>query len=574
MLIKSIEIVSQESGSVIRKVRFHPGTNFVVDAQDSDDHNKVGKTTFLKLINLLLGSGKRKALYYDDEINAVNPELERLIQNEKIYAEGVFGSVIDGEDENEFTLRVDLFKRGKYYIDGLAFAEKDYTKRLKELFFNSKAEKPTFRQLIGLFVRVVSSGDDSTFLKFLTRASNADHRASYEFMLGIAGQEITLDYEEKRSELERIQKSKSDFERLRGKRSLEVERQVLESLETRQQAIKERLSDLTDNDIFIANRNEALSAREKYEGLLSDKAELSYELRGIDVQLEKLKVENLSNRDAEELYEEFYREVSTLVPSVHRTFEEMLEFNLALVRNRLNTLSSLRNTLEIQIQEIDLELQKLSEANQGNFSIIADEQLSEYEELLTSLGQTEQSIGASRESVEGLSSFDGTIQRLKAQLAELSELFNTDSKTETTSVALAKFNHYFSSYAKKINGEDPILVIEPDAKQFPLSIEQLGGTSTGTRKSLISAFDLAMQSFLSDSGRTYPEFVVHDVIESIEGKHLKTVFEIANSVGCQYIVAVLSEKLHSSELSQDEIDAATVVVLGKDDLLFEPRETS
>ena len=112
---------------------------------------------------------------------------------------------------------------------------------------------------------------------------------------------------------------------------------------------------------------------------------------------------------------------------------------------------------------------------------------------------------------------------------------------------------------------------ESDVDKFPISIEQLGGTSTGTRKSLISAFDLAMQRFLQDTGRAYPEFVVHDVIESVEGEHLKNIFEIANSVGCQYIVAVLSEKLHSSGLSQGEINDATVLVLGHDDLPFEPK---
>ena len=345
MLIKSIEIVSQTTESVIRKVQFHRGTNFVVDAEDSESHNKVGKTTFLKLINILLGSKDRAALYHDDEINAITPELQDLIQSEKIYVEGVFGTELDGEDPGEFTLRVDLFLRGKSYVDGKVVSKPNYVKKLNELFFDSKSDKPTFRQLIGLFVRVVSSGDDSTFLKFLTRASNAEHRASYEFIFGIADREITLDYKEKRAELERILKSKSDFKKLRGKKSLEVERQVLENLITRQQSIKTRLSDLTDAEVFLANREEALSSREKYEELLSERADLSYELRGIYEQHSQLEVESLRNVDLE-LYDRFYREVSSLVPSVQRTYEEMIDFNVALIRNRLNSLDSLKESFE------------------------------------------------------------------------------------------------------------------------------------------------------------------------------------------------------------------------------------
>lgn len=570
MLIKSIEIVSQTTESVIRKVQFHRGTNFVVDAEDSESHNKVGKTTFLKLINILLGSKDRAALYHDDEINAITPELQDLIQSEKIYVEGVFGTELDGEDPGEFTLRVDLFLRGKSYVDGKVVSKPNYVKKLNELFFDSKSDKPTFRQLIGLFVRVVSSGDDSTFLKFLTRASNAEHRASYEFIFGIADREITLDYKEKRAELERILKSKSDFKKLRGKKSLEVERQVLENLITRQQSIKTRLSDLTDAEVFLANREEALSSREKYEELLSERADLSYELRGIYEQHSQLEVESLRNVDLE-LYDRFYREVSSLVPSVQRTYEEMIDFNVALIRNRLNSLDSLKESFELKIQDIDREINILSEGSSANFSIVADEQLVEYEELLTNLSQTEQLIGASNEAIEALLEFDKRIQELKTYLSEAGEAFNSESKSETTKASLIKFNSYFSEYAKRINGEDPILVSESDVDKFPISIEQLGGTSTGTRKSLISAFDLAMQRFLQDTGRAYPEFVVHDVIESVEGEHLKNIFEIANSVGCQYIVAVLSEKLHSSGLSQGEINDATVLVLGHDDLPFEPK---
>ncbi|WP_226802153.1 DUF2326 domain-containing protein [Corynebacterium casei] len=570
MLIKSMEIVSQNTGSVIRRINFHRGTNFIVDSQDSETHNKVGKTTFLKVINLLLGNDKRKSLYFNDEINANNPELEVLINSDKVFVEGVFGAVLEGEDELEFTLRVDLFNRGKRFINHQEVSKEEYNKRLKELFFQSSTPKPGFRQLIGLFVRVVASGDDSSFLNFLIRSSNAEHRASYEFIFGIVGGENTIQYEDARAQLERINRSKNDFVRLRGDRSLEGERQVLKTLEEWQQTLKERLSDLTNEEAFVSNRNQAIEDRQRFDALVLEQSELRYELGGVTEQIAKLQDE-LGHKDDSQLYRGFYDEISTLVPGIQKTFEEMIEFNLALVRNRLSSLESLKMVLEEQLQNNEERLEALKAKNDSGFSIVALDGFTEYEEILTQLGKTEQLIGSSKEAIEALEVFDNQMRNLKDEIRELASLNSTDAKIRSTVDAMARFNKYFTQYASEINGEDPILISDQDAKKFPLSIEQLGGTSTGTRKSLISAFDLALQSFLSESGRVYPEFVVHDVMESVEGKHLKAVFEIANSIRCQYIVAALNEKLVSSELSQEDISNSTVLVLGKDDRLFEPK---
>ena len=57
------------------------------------------------------------------------------------------------------------------------------------------------------------------------------------------------------------------------------------------------------------------------------------------------------------------------------------------------------------------------------------------------------------------------------------------------------FNVFFTPLAERINGESPILVYSPDTGKFPVSITELSGSSTGTRKSLIAAFDLAYQQF-------------------------------------------------------------------------------
>ena len=86
MYIKALQLI-QKDNEVIRKVNFHSGINFVVDEEKSSIHNHVGKTTFLKLIDIALGSKDKAFLYTDAQTNTKNVELENLIDNNKIFAD-------------------------------------------------------------------------------------------------------------------------------------------------------------------------------------------------------------------------------------------------------------------------------------------------------------------------------------------------------------------------------------------------------------------------------------------------------------------------------------------------------
>ena len=58
---------------VIRTIPFKKGMNFIVDSGNSTKKgNGVGKTTFLKLIDICLGANDRKYLYRDYETSEEN----------------------------------------------------------------------------------------------------------------------------------------------------------------------------------------------------------------------------------------------------------------------------------------------------------------------------------------------------------------------------------------------------------------------------------------------------------------------------------------------------------------------
>lgn len=84
MFIKSVRLRNSMTGRVMREVVFHRGANLIADTFESDRHNKVGKTTFLKLVDVLLGANGRDRLYKDDETNSVSEELRDIIVDKRV----------------------------------------------------------------------------------------------------------------------------------------------------------------------------------------------------------------------------------------------------------------------------------------------------------------------------------------------------------------------------------------------------------------------------------------------------------------------------------------------------------
>ncbi|MGI6220636.1 MAG: DUF2326 domain-containing protein [Coriobacteriales bacterium] len=134
---------------------------------------------------------------------------------------------------------------------------------------------------------------------------------------------------------------------------------------------------------------------------------------------------------------------------------------------------------------------------------------------------------------------------------------------------MTSFNECFTPLAQRINSEQPILVYQPVTTKFPVTITEISGLSTGTRKSLIAAYDLAYQHFAIANVIHTPRFVVHDVVENVEGDDLRTIVNVANGIDAQYTVAVLKEKLDSAQISEGEQAELQILQLADDDKLFE-----
>ena len=553
----------------MREVVFHKGANLIVDAFESDRHNKVGKTTFLKLIDVLLGANGRDRLYKDDETNSVNDELRDIIEEKRVVGEMTLVNSLESPSNHNVDLRVELFPRGRYFFDGKKVNATKYKELLGQTLFAVGSSKPTLRQLIKSFVRVSLSGDDYSFLRTLPRASIAEYRAVYNYLFDISDSELDARLAELNRELNKIKESSKQYRRLADIDDEEQLAQVGVALERECQRVESRLNDVLDADEFKANRDAIEEARSRYAELRSDLAEIEFRIRRNAESIERAKTEVAKQADLS-LSRSFYDEVCSLIPSVNKTFEDMVEFNRALCENEMAFFQEVGAELESERASIQANLIDFSAENSRYLSLLDGDAMTEYEALLEECMRLRQEIGRNSEVLSMLHGYDKRIKELESQIASLSEGGEErESSVSSHQDMMNSFNSYFTQMANEVNGERPILTYSTATNKFPVAITDLNGSSTGTRKSLLAVYDLSYQEFAIANRIEAPRFVVQDVVENVEGEDLKKIVDIANGIDCQFIVAVLKEKLDSSLIPQEAQDAMCILKLSKRDKLFQ-----
>lgn len=569
MFIGSVRLRNSSNGCIMREVVFHNGANLIVDTADSSRHNKVGKTTFLKLIDVLLGANGKDRLYKDDETNSVNEELRGIIEGKRVVGEMTLVSSFEMLPCHGVELKVELFPRGRYYFDGEKVNATKYRELLGDTLFSVGSSKPTFRQLIKSFVRVSLSGDDYSFLKTLTRTSIADYRAVYNYLFDISDPELDARLAEFNRELNKLKESVKQYRRLVRIEDEEQLAQVSVALKREYQRVESQLDDVLDAGEFKANREAIEEARNRYSELRSDLAEVKFRIERNNKLIERSRKEAAKQADLS-LSRSFYDEICFLIPSVNKTFEDMVEFNCALCENELTYFHEVGTELESEKAGIETELAAFLVENSRYLSLLDGEAMDNYETLLKECMNLREEMGKNAEVLNTLQGYDDRIKALEGQIAKLSEGGEErESSVSSHQAMMNSFNSYFTPMANAVNGERPILTYSTDTNKFPVAITDLNGSSTGTRKSLLAVYDLSYQQFAITNKIETPRFVVQDVVENVEGEDLGKIIDKANDTNCQFIVAVLKEKLDSSRIPREAQDAMCILELSEQDKLFQ-----
>lgn len=556
MLIESLSIIKEiPQFEVIRNVKFNlNGLNLIVDKPNASG-NGIGKTTFLRLIDIAMGATEISSLYKDKEQSSENKELKSFIENSKVFIKMI---LFNPNLKEDIELEVDLFTNGGRRINGHKANYNEYTSYLNQIVFNNKNKKPSFRKLIGKFVRIKMDGDNDKFLKFASPYTKDDeYQNIYDFLFKFQNENIS---EEILNLRKRVKELDKEFKTIKANFSYDSVEQIntaLSSINNTLNELKRKQKNYISNDIIL-DENKIIANRNYYANLNSEIEKLEFDINIIHSNITDLEKED-NNIDLGTL-KEFYDEVNEQISNMSISFEKLIIFNEKLKNNKLQTNKKILANKLKQLEEIQLQKSQFYEQNKEAMFLIESGTVSDYLENQSRILEYENKKGKTEEAERIYSQYEDelSITKQKLEKAENSlDSSNIEDKIEN-------FNKIFGDFSIRTLGSSYYLYTTKE--KFPLKISNtIGPISTGNKKTAIAAFDMSYFQFAKENNIDCPNFIVHDVLENIDKNDLDKTLKLAKEIGCQYIIAMLKEKAdNQKEISEDDI----ILTLSEDDKLF------
>ena len=525
---------------IIRTLYFKKGLNIITGELEEKEANNIGKTTVLRIIDFCLGAKSAKSIWGSNNGRSTNKELEKYIKNNKVYAKLTLKN-----DDKKYELKVDLFERGKKYIDGKSYTAKEYVQRLNDIVF-SQQEGPTFRQLIGKFIRLRES-NSGNFLKYIGGANiqNAIYRSVYEKLFHIVDPK---DIQEQLRLIDEIKNIESDEKSLFRLQSIgdveELERKLSEA---------EKLIDRKETDFQGLNGGGVQSKIIKQMNLLIKESnkfnEVSQQLLKLNQEIDiltfkKLNIQRIIDEENKRvdidyrLLEEFYNELKESQFEIKRSFNELLEFNSSLKRESLKYYKRRAQKIEEQLVIKRQEKQELVETSKEIEIILQkiDSQTlkSKFIELAI-LNREKWILEYTREKYQNLLNNKESAQKSLDKLHSKKELKN-----------LEKFNEYFEKNTADVLEQKLSIKYIRDSKKFPLEMTNYNqGEGRGVAKTISILFDISYVSLLNEVKWEYPHFFIYDILEDIDENYFQRIADLVRANGSQFIFAVLPEKIET-----------------------------
>ena len=565
MFLKSLTI--QNRNTIIREINFHKGLNFIVDEtpemETQQTGNNVGKTTVLRLVDYCLGSSG-KSIYQDTEFQK-QPKtiIESFLKNKDNNAliSITLSEDLSKEDAIEIKISRNFLPYNKKIqkINDTNFPnDKEFDLELKKHIFNSDTEKPTFRQIISKNIRDEKDKKEKIVKTLGSFGTSEQYEALYLFWLGIEFSNLDEKQhllEIKRSE-ERLQKHLTKTSNL--------------------PLIEQALADTNAKIEELNNKKGTFNINDKYSEELDALNHTKYELNKLSSELGKLEMrKELIIESKDDLEKEvsqvdssqirlLYEKAKALIPTIQVSFEDTLNFHNDLISEKLKFITKELPDLQKYISKINSDIfnlrakeKKLTESLRKKG--VADE----LEEIVKELNTQYERKGKLEQQKSMWEESNKQLQLVTNDLKTIND--SIDAKDDLIKSRITEFNKYFTTMSEKLYGESYYLYSEKNTKGYELNIDNIDGNpSTGKKKGQISAFDFAYIQFADSLGIKCLHFIMHDQLENIHDNQLNTVFEVANTNNCQYIVPILRDKIPPSV----DVNTFEVLSLSQDDKLF------
>lgn len=547
-------------GELVRRVDFRRGLNAIVDTSSrsrTDSGNNVGKTSFLRSIDYCLG-GAAEPLFEDPEFKgSVNSQVL-----ESLAAGSRFVLALEGRGGRTVSLSREY--DGQMLIDDEEYSSiAAYRNEIGRLLFGLTGKKPSFRQLIPKFVRIEDRSLQNV-VHYLHQATRlAEYDAIYLFLFGFADQQVLS----QRAVLRRRVKA--------------IERQH-KALKARAGAALRQVVAVIDRDIAELDAQiRAFAIGPEHSRRLENLGVVRREIAALSLAQSRVQIRLAAARDTVREFERarvridletlqvLYAQVVDLHPSIERSFADLVEFHNRMVVNKARFVSSTVSGLEEEERAIDQRLEKLLVVEREVLAELGSEGL--FTDLLAAQRRLEELREQRGRKAGLLEEVESISVELDSATKELNDLEATIvSEMDSLQERLTTFNLSFSLYSRMLYGESYVFDLATSTSSTRMLIPSVqsveANEGTGMKRAKIIAFDLAYLQFCIGARLRAPRFVVHDQLEVVDTNQLATLFELAEGLDGQFVVAALRDRIEAVE--GDWLASSVILQLSQEDRFF------
>ncbi len=560
MFLKKLTIYNNDN--IIREIFFHKGINLIIDETKSENKtesgNGVGKTTVLRLIDFCL-DGDGKNIYVDSEFKISNQKIEQYLKNNNIIITLSLIEDIDNDNSNEIIIKRNFLSYSNKIqtINNINYNSKQFSEKLNELLFNSKKDKPTFKQLISKNIRDEKNKLINTIKVLNEYTTDVEYELLFLFWLGID--------------------TDSSKDKLVKNKNLEDKLQTRLKKESNLSQINQSLIIINKNISDLNQKKESFNLNEKYENDLELLNNIKLKINELSTKISRLELrkdlilesktnleKNSANIDTTQI-KKLYEKAKSLNPSIQKTFEETLEFHNQMIKQKVSFITEELPSLEQEINQEkrnlnNLLIQEKTLAEKLNKSG-AIEQL---EIIISELNSFHEKKGTLEEQKRLWEKSNENLKQINVELEKINN--NIFSKDELIQKRIAEFNLYFSDISSRLDGIHSLLSASNENNCYKFKIDNIeGNPGTGTKKSQMASFDLAYIKFADTLEIPCLHFILQDQIENVHSNQITNLLtEIVNEINCQYILPVLQDKLPIDL----DINQFKILTLSQDDKLF------
>ena len=559
------ELKIENTLGVIRSIKFSKGLNLIVDETIENNKkstgNNVGKTTVLRLVDFCLGSSG-KNIYQDSEFKEQeNSTIKDFLFNEKVI---ITLTLVDDLDfpKQPIIIIKNFLKYGKkiQQINGENINnDKQFDLKLKELFFETSVEKPTFKQIISKNIR-----DEKNKLINIVKVLNPytkieEYEALFLFWLGIG----TDTHNQKELLVKEKTREDSFRKRLKKEGELSLIEQQLELVNSKIKEYQKIKSNYNFNEKFEAQIEELNTVKLNLSKISTEFSRLNMRRELILESKEDLEKEK-SNIDVNQI-ESLYNKASKLVPNLQVSFKETVRFHNDLIDEKIIYIAKELPSINDQLYTTTNQISQLRDREKKLSEFISASDYSEaYDNILIELNNQFERKGNLEERKKYWITSNEKLKRIIEELETINS--NINSKDNLIQKRITLFNKYFTKISNKLYGEEYLLSTQKNEKGYDLIVTNLeGNPSTGKKKGQIAAFDFAYIHFAEEVEMKFLHFIMHDQLENMHDNQLSTILiDLANSINCQFILPIVRDKI-PSELN---IEEQIVLRLSESDKLF------